>query len=344
MGNVIMGNLIPSSNSPIIRDKTLSSTSDLINIINKQNLLIPKLNDAINNSQKMLNVTDTQSRKTTQSATTPPAAIPPIPQTNSPFNNINNIKNVSENFSDINYYPKSDTPIFKDYINAYNTSLALIDDPNQLNKVKFDTYIHMQNKKIAELEDNINTFPTNGNNIIKPIKAIKNFKTSTSLNVEEYRTPQTTNITSNTNNTNITSNTINTINSNPGNGSTVYPNYLIYGNNGCLEYNKSTLNPITNVKDPSTWAFKACNSNDTKQRFTMNKINNINDYNNKITDIKNIDYKIQDEKSTIMGFYVVNPETNSEQCMMLNNDGLSVMPCNMSDEQRFKPFYHSITQ
>ena len=76
----------------------------------------------------------------------------------------------------------------------------------------------------------------------------------------------------------------------------------------------------------------------------MQKINTVEEYNKKITDSKYNDYKIQDSKSVIMGFNVVNPETNANQCMMLNNDGLSVMPCNMSVEQRFKPFYHSITQ
>jgi hypothetical protein len=200
--------------------------------------------------------------------------------------------------------------------------MAIVDDPSNINKVNFDTYIHLQNKKITELQNAINTFPTKAQ-LNAPVKSIKNISTSKLLNVEEY--------------------TSKAIKPN-GAPDDKYPNYLIYGNNGCLEYNKSTLNPITNVNDPSTWAFKACNSNDTKQRFTMQKINNINDYNNKITDIKNIDYQIQDEKSVIMGFYVVNPETNLEQCMMLNNDGLSVMPCNMNDEQRFKPFYHSITQ
>ncbi len=130
-----MGNLIPSSNSPIIRDKTLSSTSDLINIINKQNLLIPKLNDAINNSQKMLDVNDTQTKLNISTTTT------------TQMSQFNNIKNINEKFTVSDYLPKSDIPIFKDYINAYNTSLALIDDPNQLNKVKFDTYIHMQDKK-----------------------------------------------------------------------------------------------------------------------------------------------------------------------------------------------------
>ena len=40
---------------------------------------------------------------------------------------------------------------------------------------------------------------------------------------------------------------------------------------------------------------------------------------------------------------VVNPETAADQCLMLNNDGLSIMPCNMTSEQRFKALYSTIT-
>ena len=46
-----------------------------------------------------------------------------------------------------------------------------------INKVNFDTYIHLQNKKITELQNAINTFPTKAQ-LNAPIKSIKNISTS----------------------------------------------------------------------------------------------------------------------------------------------------------------------
>ncbi len=67
----------------------------------------------------------------------------------------------------------------------------------------------------------------------KEIPAIKSFKSmnnSQSFNVELYN------------------------NKNPNNSNN-YPNYLVYGNNGCLEYEKQ------NGKEPSKWNFKSCDAN-----------------------------------------------------------------------------------
>jgi len=259
------------------------------------------------------------------------------PNTTNPNNTNSNTNSVSR-FANVNpisdYYTppfslaKSNSPDSQevgDYINAYNKSIALLDDPNQLNQAKFDMYLHLQENKINELNKAMATFPTNGNITNNPIKAIKNLKTSASLNVEEYPAP------ANNNNPSQSS-------TYQGNGATAYPNYLIYGNNGCLKYNKASNNPNT----PATWNFQACNSNDPSQRFNMTKINTLSDYNGKITSPNNKSYQIQNTDSTIMGFYAVSPETASDQCIMLNNDGLSVMPCTMDSSQRFKPYYHSV--
>jgi hypothetical protein len=234
-----------------------------------------------------------------------------------------NVNPVSDYYTPPFNLANTNAPELKDYVDAYNKSVSLLDDPNQLNQAKFDTYIHLQNKKLAELQSALDTFPTNGN-IVNPIKAIKNLQTSVSLNVEEYPDPANKNTTQ--------SDTYS------GNGATKYPNYLIYGNNGCLQYNKTVDNNM-----PATWSFQPCNSNLPEQRFNMSKINTLDDYNAKITNPINKNYQISDTNSVIMGFYVVNPETDANQCMTLNNDGLSVMPCTIEASQRFKPFYHSIT-
>jgi hypothetical protein len=305
MGNLISADEITITTAPIYIKQQLATE-----IVNKQQTLINNLEDAIKQSRNAL-IIDAKQNKTNfrQSSST---------------NTVEQFVNpVSDYYTPPFSLANTNAPEVKDYVDAYNKSVALLDDPNQANQAKFDTYIHLQNKKIKELESVLRTFPTNGN-IQNPIKAIKNLKTSTSLNVEEYPDPKNKN--NNQPNTYI------------GNGSSNYPNYLIYGNNGCLEYAKGN-----NSNTPATWSFQSCNSNKPEQRFTMSKIQTLEDYNSKITNPNNKNYKIADTNSVIMNFYVVNPEIDSNQCMTLNNDGLSVMPCTLDSSQRFKPLYHSIT-
>lgn len=275
MGNLISAETTTITTTPIYMNQPLATA-----VLNKQQQLISNLEDTIKQSRKAL-VIDATNKNTTEG-----------------------FVNVSDYYTSPIYMANTNTPELKDYVDVFNKSIALLDDPNQINKTQFDTYIHLQNKKIAELQNAINTFPTNANRD-NPIKAIKNLKTSQSLNVEEYR-------------------------ANQPNGSTKYPNYLIYGNNGCLEY------------ENKEWNFKSCNSNNPNQRFNMSQINTLNDYNSRITDPTNKNHQITDANSTIMGFYVVNPENDNNQCLTLNNDGLSVMPCSLDASQRFKPYYHSI--
>ena len=204
-----------------------------------------------------------------------------------------------------------------DISNAYNQAINILDNQQIPQDAAFNAYIHLQNKKIAKLEESIASFPTNPNILNNPIKAIKNLHTSNLLNVEEFPNPAYSNASVGY----------------TGNGSSKYPNYLIYGNNGCLSYDNSG----------NTYEFKPCNANDAKQRFNMERINTIEQYNAKITDPKNQYYLLNSADSMIPGFYVVNPENIPDKCVNIGNDGLSVMPCNMQNAQRFKPYYHSIS-
>lgn len=309
-----MGNLIPVGEktireTPVYLDQPLATQ-----VIQKQEQLKTNLQKAINDSRNILNI-DANPSATIRNIT--------IPNTTKPVEGFINSNPISDYYTPPFYLANTNTPEVKDYVDAYNKSVGLLDDPNLLNQAQFDTYIHLQNKKLNELRDALKTFPTNGN-LNNPVKAIKNLKTSASLNVEEYPDP------TNKNN--------NQPASYKGNGATVYPNYLIYGNNGCLQYNKAP-----NANTSATWAFKPCNSNLPDQRFTMTKVQNKEDYNKKITEPNNKNYQIQDTNTVIFGFNSVNPETDPNQCLTLNNDGLSVMPCTMEPSQRFKQFYHSIT-
>lgn len=321
-----MGNLISSS------EKTITTTPQYVdptlanNIVNKQTQLISNLQNAIAQSRNILTInanTKTPPNTTLPNTTQPN---PTITQSNSNLvSHFANVNPISDYYTPPFSIANSNAPEVGDYINSYNKSIALLDDPKQINQSKFDMYMHLQNKKINDLKTAMASFPTNGNIKNNPVKAIKNLKTSASLNVEEYPDPD------NNNNTSQPS-------TYQGNGAPTYPNYLIYGNNGCLKYNKASSNTDTSA----TWNFQACNSNDPSQRFNMKQINTLADYNDKITNPNNQSNKILDTNTVIMGFYAVSPETASDQCLMLNNDGLSVMPCTMDSSQRFKPYYHSV--
>ena len=131
------------------------------------------------------------------------------------------------------------------------------------------------------------------------------------------------------------------------NGAVEYPNYLIYGNNGCLQYepsiNTNTLDDYGNTKIiPATWAFKPCDANETKQQFVSTQVNNLPTYNKFITSRDNIISRKQSKQNIIFGFNVVNPINSQDQCLQLNNDGLSVMPCNLDFDQRFRPIHNTV--
>ena len=131
------------------------------------------------------------------------------------------------------------------------------------------------------------------------------------------------------------------------NGASQYPNYLIYGNNGCLQYEESVDTKNTDAYGnkkiiPATWSFKTCDANEPRQQFVSTKVNDLKTYNNFITNPNNASNKIRSINTTTFGFNVINPINNQDQCLQLNNDGLSVMPCSLDFEQRFRPIYNTV--
>jgi len=263
-------------------------------------------------------------------------------------------------------------PEVSDYANVYNQNIALLDDPRNMINASFNTYINIQDKKIGNLRTQLNQLQTNIQknkvNAVQ-IKGFKSMNNSQILNVEPYNDlnysptsknyPSTTMNPSNTQNnpTTTESNLIATQNSptttkypnttKPSNynlqinGASQYPNYLIYGNNGCLQY-ESSITDINNKVIPATWSFKSCNSNDPRQQFVSTQVNDLPTYNSFITDSNNHTSKLNSTKTTTFGFNIVNPINNQDQCLQLNNDGLSVMPCNLDFEQRFRPIYNTV--
>ena len=161
--------------------------------------------------------------------------------------------------------------------------------------------------------------------VVYPVKGIRSMNNSNIINVQEYSGPAATI-------GNSSQNRPNTSNVN-------YPYYLLYGNNGCLQYE-----PTSNTAVSSSWNFMSCNANEPKQQFNINRINNIDQYNKPITNTNNKNYKIQSGSTVKYGFYSVNPSIAFDQCLQLNNDGVSVMPCSMNSSQRFTTNYHSVLE
>ena len=255
------------------------SKPDFKNIINQQADIKNKLNANIENLELLNTTMDTT--------------------TIEPFSNYLN----SNNFPDI-----------KNYADVFNKNIALLDDPKNIKKQKFDTYIYMQNKKIKEMKEELIKLQTQvqkQSKLSPDIKSFKNMNTSQSLNIELY-------------------------NDNKPNNSITYPNYLIYGNDGCLEYNKN------NGTQSPQWNFKSCDSNNKNQQFTSTKINNLETYNSFINSETNKDKILKDSSSTMFNFNVINPVDEQDKCLQLNNDGLSVMPCSLDLSQRFRESYFTV--
>ena len=208
--------------------------------------------------------------------------------------------------------------------------------------------------------NNSNPTATNNSNPTATRNSNPTITNSNNPNATNYTNPTTTNYTNptTTNYTNPTTtsykkSTTNITLSNPFiydqqiNGASQYPNYLIYGNNGCLQYEESVDTKNTDAYGnkkiiPATWSFKTCDANEPRQQFVSTKVNDLKTYNNFITNPNNASNKIRSINTTTFGFNVINPINNQDQCLQLNNDGLSVMPCSLDFEQRFRPIYNTV--
>ena len=281
----------PITKKPLLQSDTAN------HIISKQNTLIDELNNILFNLKTSLKI--------------------PIPSTTMESFTTNNTEPFI-NMSSVKLNPNKDTEIYN-YANIYNQNIALLDDPNKMNQLSFNTYIHIQNHKInnlkkelKQLEEHIQNNKKNKNNI----KSFKSKSNSKIINVELY-------------------------NDKNKNDAVKYPNYLIYGNNGCLEYDNKKEYETVSVAP--TWKFNTCNATNTKQQFVSNKINNLETYNSHIDD-NNKESILNDDSNIMFGFNIINPIDDDKKCVQLNNDGISVMPCNLKYDQRFKHSYNTVLQ
>lgn len=242
--------------------------------------------------------------------------------------NIQNKTESFQNYSDYYLNEEVDRPDHALLFKGHNTALSLLDDPLGRNQAAFDTYVYLQNKKINDLDAQINqinstktTIPINGK-----IKSIKNLGTSTMLNVEEY---DVINPTTTTPNSTIAASSQNNSVEN------INKNYLILGNNGCLSYTNDATNKIA----PNKFDFVKCDANDVKQKFILKQINNRTDYNNLVDD----KYKINNQPySPFFTAIPYNAYNENQQCVTINNEGLTIERCNLDNNQRFKQFYNPV--
>ena len=318
-----------STTIPAITTTTIPATELEIKTLGAQNIVLSQLETTTSTISNNSTSTTTSTIPNNATSTTKASKFTDIPINNPMDNNYNNYNNQKSHFDNVNsiILNSNDTPGINNYVNSYNRAISLMDDPNQLNNAALDTYIHIQNQKLEQLQSNLLGLQSNialqQNNNYAPVKSMKSMYNSRMLNVEEFPSPS---------------------NGNAGSDQSKYPNYLIYGNRGCLQYNSpNPMSTIANgVPSPPNWSFQNCNSNLPSQQFYKKQINNLADYNTPITSDNT--KKILNTNSTMLGFYVVNPSTDPNQCLQLNNDGLSVMPCTMDSSQRFKPSYHSVLQ
>ena len=304
-GSGMVKEMVPNlenQNAKVYGMENPQSTSSLLSN-DKANLIIENQNKLINNLQSLI----IEAKKSL------------TVKTEEQFTNMSSIILNPQNFSEINKYSKT-----------YNKNVALLDDPNNMTASAFNTYIYLQNKKLNNLKDELNTLQSyiqKNKTIQTDIKAFKSMNNSQMLNVELYKE----------NNNNSNNDYVN-----QNNNSNIYPNYLIYGNNGCLQYEPNTTKNNSTDNKPPTWSFKSCNSNEPKQQFISNKINSLETYNSYITNPLNESSRITDSSNILFGFNVINPIASQDQCLQLNNDGLSVMPCTLDFSQRFKPSYTTV--
>ena len=231
---------------------------------------------------------------------------------------------------------ESTSPDINTYIQPFNSSVGLMDDPLNMQKYAFNMYLSLQNDKLNTLNTQLTSLEKQNKqfktaNSSYPIKSVKNTASALSLNVDEYtsRGISTSNYNASASLKPASSTFINGTNTCTPINNSENNYYLLYANNRCLSYD-----------DPnSEYAFQPCNANDPMQQFYINPVNTQCDYNHFACT------KIGSASSVKMGFNVITPRTNSGKCVTTYPDNrVTVEPCTLtgSNNQKFQTFYKNI--
>ena len=236
--------------------------------------------------------------------------------------NDNLIQQVQEKLDDVKKMEQipiegdTDNQAYLQVINHKNI-MENINNPEKLQDIRFNISQHVQDSKIQNLEEelsNIENLKMKNNNYInsnnredtKIIKSIKNIQNSKILNVHLPDDIE------------------------PDNEDN--HEYMVFGNGKCLSFKKTKNNEDKLVNE---YKFVDCNRQEQDQLFKIDKVHNKNQYNSKIS---NPIHKITSTKFDTMGFYAVSPKNNLKECLTLNDDGLTIQPCDLNSNQRYTVF------
>lgn len=107
---------------------------------------------------------------------------------------------------------------------------------------------------------------------------------------------------------------------------------LVMLNDGCLAYNKKLQ-----FGAMDDYGYIPCNSFDTEQHFTINKINNLDEYNFLLS--SNLSPRVEKgDDNNLYPFYTLQPN-NSDKCVSIENAKLKIIPCNDSKSIKFQGFF-----
>jgi hypothetical protein len=116
--------------------------------------------------------------------------------------------------------------------------------------------------------------------------------------------------------------------------STVKKPFIIYANDGCLQYNVDANTQKTNLN------IAPCRATNTNQQFYGDKIDSKDKYNNYFNNQPL--YQITNDSILNLGFYTVRPNNSSSDCIVFGESGLSVQPCDMSISQKFSALNNQV--
>jgi hypothetical protein len=197
------------------------------------------------------------------------------------------------------------------HVNRHQEIVDLIDDPGRLDNFRLKINQNIQDYKLCDLEKEMADLEklkadvkrvndeTSFKN--KEIKGVKCFDNSQILNVYSGKE---------------TNDGVN--------------NHLIFGNGKCLAFNQYR-DSKTN-QDLNQYDFIHCNVQNNQQQFSIRPIETLDDYNSTVK--SGID-RLTTSTFVDMDFNVINPKGKEQECLTLNEDGLTIEPCTLESNQRF---------
>ena len=92
-----------------------------------------------------------------------------------------------------------------------------------------------------------------------------------------------------------------------------------------------------NRGDVDTYSLAFCNKSNPKLHFKIKSIGDVEEYNKHVSNVDQItsDYAIG------FPFSIVKPNGVNDKCVSLDQEGLSVQPCNLSDYQMWHTSSHN---